>query len=136
MPVPEGEQTRLMHPALATRLTGDKPYYMTGGLIPHLTKKGHFWKSSCPATHMAVLKYRLYIDPVQSANLETVEQIDCGWMAPLRKMALLPRRHHWPSLHCWGTAPFSHSPNISSTCLCETPAVGFCGGPGVMPLFH
>ena len=49
MPVPEREQTRLMHPALATRLTGDKPYYMTGGLTPHLTKKGHFWKSSPPA---------------------------------------------------------------------------------------
>ena len=28
----------------------------------------HFWKSSPPAIHMAVLKYRLYIDPVQSAN--------------------------------------------------------------------
>ena len=78
-----------MHPALATRLTGDKPYYMTGG--PHLTKKGHFWKSSPPAIHMAVVKYRLYIDPVQSANLETVEQIDCGWTAPL------PRRSQYDS---------------------------------------
>ena len=70
MPVPEGEEARLMHPALATHLTGDKPYYMTGGLIPHLTKKGHFWKSSPPAIHMAVVKYRLYIDPVQSAIRE------------------------------------------------------------------
>ena len=80
-----------MHPALATRLTGDKPYYMTGGLIPHLTKKGHFWKSSPPAIHMAVVKYRLYIDPFQSANLGTVEQIDCGWTAPL------PRRSQYDS---------------------------------------
>ena len=76
-----------MHPALVTRLTGDKPYYMTGGLIPHLTKKGRFWKSSPPAIHMAVLKYHLYIDPVQSAGLATVEQIDCGWTAPLPRMS-------------------------------------------------
>ena len=42
MPMPEGEKARLMHPALVTHLTEGKPYYMTGGLIPHLTKKGHF----------------------------------------------------------------------------------------------
>ena len=56
-----------------------------------MTKKGHFWKSSPLAIHMAVLKYRLYIDPVQSATLETVEQIDCGWTAPL------PRRSQYDS---------------------------------------
>ena len=61
MPVPEGEKARLMHPALVTRLTGDKPYYMTGGLI-------HLLEEFPPAIHMAVLKYRLYIDPVQSAK--------------------------------------------------------------------
>ena len=64
MPMPEEEATRLMHPALVTHLADSKPYYMQGGLIPHLTKKGHFWKSTPPAIHMAVLKYRLYIDPV------------------------------------------------------------------------
>ena len=34
---------------------------------------------------MTVLKYRLYIDPVNSAHLKQVEQIDCGWVAPLPK---------------------------------------------------
>ena len=86
MPMPEGEKARLMHPALVTHLAEGKPYYMKGGLIPHLTKKGYIWKSS-PAIHAAVLKYRLYIDPVQSAHLESVEQIDCGWTAPLRRMS-------------------------------------------------
>ena len=131
MPVPDGEKARLMHPALVTRLTGDKPYYMTGGLIPHLTKKGHFWKSSPPAIHMAVLKYRLYIDPVQSANLETVEQIDCGWTAPLSRRSQrdsatglhqplsASNGQYWVKKH--GTtakaALFSVSLNISSRCL-------------------
>ena len=54
-------------------------------MIPHLTKKGHFWGSTVPAIHLAVLKYRLHIDPVQSAHLKSVEQIDCGWTAPLPK---------------------------------------------------
>ena len=58
---------------------------MKGGLIPHLTKKGHFWKSTPPAIHTTVLKYRLYIDPVNSAHLKQVEQIECGWVAPLPK---------------------------------------------------
>ena len=87
MPMPEGEKARLMHPALVTHLDEGKPYYMKGGLIPPLTKKGHFWKSSPPAIQVAVLKYRLYIDPVQSAHLESVEQIDCGWTAPLPRMS-------------------------------------------------
>ena len=84
-PMPEGDATRLMHPALVTHLAESKLYYMKGGLIPHLTKKGHFWKSTPPAIHLAVLKYRLHIDPVQSAHLKLVEQIDCGWTAPLPK---------------------------------------------------
>ena len=64
MPMPEGDATVLMHPALVTQLAGSKPYYMKGGLIPHLTKKGHFWKSTPPAIHLTVLRYRLYIDPI------------------------------------------------------------------------
>ena len=78
MPMPEGDAIALMHPALVTHLAGSKPYYMKGGLIPHLTKKGHFWKSTPPAIHMTVLKYRLYIDPIQSAHLKQVDQVDCG----------------------------------------------------------
>ena len=95
--MPEGDATRLMHPALVTHLADSKPYYMTGGLIPHLTKKGYFWKSTPPAIHLAVLKYRLHIDPIHSAHLKSVEQIDCGWTAPLPKMS------HYDStigLHC------------------------------------
>ena len=85
MPMPKGDATRLMHPALVTHLAESKPYYMKGGLIPHLTKKGHFWKSTPPAIHLAVLKYRLHVDPIQSAHLKSVEQVDCGWTAPLPK---------------------------------------------------
>ena len=104
MPMPEGDTVRLMHPALVTHLAEGKPYYMKGGLIPHLTKKGYFWKSSPPAIHMAVLKYRLYIDPVQSAHLNSVEQIDCGWTAPLPKMSQYDSStglHHTLSAHTW-----------------------------------
>ena len=61
MPMPEGDAERLMHPALVTHLAESKPYYIKGGLIPHLVKKGHFWKSTPPPIHMAVLKYRLQI---------------------------------------------------------------------------
>ena len=83
MPMPEGDATALMHPALVTHLTGSKPYYMKGGLIPHLTKKGCFWKSTPPVVHMTVLKYRLHIDPVKSAHLNQVDKIERGWTAPL-----------------------------------------------------
>ena len=50
MPAPEGDATALMRPALVTHLTGSKPYCVKGGLIPHLTKKGYFWKSLHVAT--------------------------------------------------------------------------------------
>ena len=74
-----------MFPCLVTWLTGNQPYYMKGGLIPHLTKKGCFWKSMAPA----VLKYRLHIDPVNSAYLNQKDKIDCGWTTPL------PRVHQY-----------------------------------------
>ena len=87
LPSTNANATRLMHPALVTHLADSKPYYMQGGRIPHLTKKGYFWKSAPPAIHMAMWKYRLHIDPVQSAHLKSVEQIDCGWTASLPKQS-------------------------------------------------
>ena len=89
MPVPEGDAPAFMHERLVTSLTGNQTYYMRGGLIPYLTKKGSFWKNQAPAIHAAVLKFRLHIDAVSSAHLEKVEKIDCGWMPPL------PRVHHY-----------------------------------------
>ena len=56
MPIPETDETSAMHPALVTGLTLSKPYYRQGGLIPHLSRKGHFWKSSRPAIHETVLE--------------------------------------------------------------------------------
>ena len=92
MPMPEGDASRLMHPALVTHLAESKPYYMNGGLMPHLTKKGRFWGSTVPAIHLAMLKYRLHIDPAQSAHLKLIEQIDCGWTAPL------PKKSHYDQI--------------------------------------
>ena len=89
MPLPGGDAPALTHPCLVTSLTGNQPYYLKGGLIPHLTKKGWFWKSTPPAIHLTVLKYRLHIDPVTSAYLDQIGKIDCGWTAPL------PRVHHY-----------------------------------------
>ena len=86
MPMPEGDAPAFMHPRLVTSLTGNQPYYIRGGLIPHLTKKGYFWKSMAPAIHLAVLKYRLYIDPENSAHLAEMKQIDCGWVPPLSRI--------------------------------------------------
>ena len=89
MPVPEGDAPAFMHKRLVTSLTGNQPYYMRGGLIPHLTRKGSFWKSQAPAIHTAMLKFSLHIDAVNSAHLDKMEKIDCGWMPPL------PRVHHY-----------------------------------------
>ena len=65
-------------PCVVTSLTGNQPYYMRGGLIPHLTRKGSLWKSQAPAFHNAVLKLRLHIDAVNSAHLDTMEKIVAG----------------------------------------------------------
>ena len=64
-------------------MTGSKPYYREGGLIPHLSKKGFFWKSTRPAIHETVLAYHLLIDPTNSDHLNKVDKVACGWLAPL-----------------------------------------------------
>ena len=56
MPIPDTDDTSLMHPALVTELTMSKPYYRQGGLIPHLSRKGFFWKSTRSAIHETVLQ--------------------------------------------------------------------------------
>ena len=87
MPIPDMDDTSLMHPALVTELTGSKPYYRQGGLIPHLSKKGFFWKSTRPAIHETVLMYQWHLDPTDSARLNQVEKIPCGWIPPLSKIS-------------------------------------------------
>ena len=62
MPVSAGEAADFMHPRLVTYLTGYHAYYTRGGLVPHLTKKGPFWKSQAPAIHNTVLQYKIFID--------------------------------------------------------------------------
>ena len=89
IPVSEGDAPAFMHERLVTSLAGNQSYYIRGGLIPHLTRKGFFWKSQAPAIHLAVLKYRLHIDAVNSAHLDKMDKIDGGWTAPL------PRVHHY-----------------------------------------
>ena len=68
MPVPDMDDTSLMHPALVTELTESKPYYRQGGLIPHLSRKGLFWKSTRPAIHETVYMYQVHLDPTVSAS--------------------------------------------------------------------
>ena len=89
MPVPDGDAPAFMHNCLVTSLTGNQPYYMKGGLTPRLTIKGYFWKSLAPAIHTAVVMFRLHIDPVNSAHLDKMDKIDCGWVPPLLRM------HHY-----------------------------------------
>ena len=78
MPVSEGEAPSFMHKSLVTSLTGNQTYFTRGGLIPHLTKKGFFWKSQAPAIHTTVLQYKLHTDAVNSAHLAKMDTIDCA----------------------------------------------------------
>ena len=87
MPIPDMDDTFLMHPALVTELTGSKPYYRQGGLTPHLSRKGLFWKSTRPAIHETAFMYQLHLDPTVSARLEQVEKIPCGWTPPLPRLS-------------------------------------------------
>ena len=96
MPVPEGDAPAFMHNRLVTSLTGNQPYYMRGGLIPHLTKKGSFWKSQAPAIDHAVLKYRFDIDAVNSAHLDKLEA--AGWLLFLGCIIMM--EHGVSSLSC------------------------------------
>ena len=82
MPVFAGEAAEFMHPKLVTYLKGYQSYYTRGGLGPHLTKKGFFWKSQAPAIHNVVLQYKLFIDRENAAHLEKLERIECGHVPP------------------------------------------------------
>ena len=87
MPIPDTDQTSAMHPALVTELTMSKPYYRLGGLIPHLTREGSFWKSTRSAVHETILEFQLYLDPTDPARLKQMEVILCGWVPPLQKIS-------------------------------------------------
>ena len=76
-----------MHPALVTELTLCKPYYRLGGLIPHLSREGFFWKSTRPAVHETILEYQLYLDSTDPARLSQMEKILCGWVPSLPKIS-------------------------------------------------
>ena len=79
-----------MHPALVTELTGSKPYYRQGGLIPHLSRRGLFWKSTQPAIHETVYIYQYHLDSTVSTRMEQVEQVEkipCGWTPPLPRLS-------------------------------------------------
>ena len=86
MPIPDTDQTSAMHPALVTELTLSKPYYRLGGLIPHLTREGSFWKSTRSAVHETILEYQLFLDPADPARLKQMEVIPCGWVSSLQKI--------------------------------------------------
>ena len=87
MPIPDTDDTSLMHPALVTELTGSKPYYRQGGLIPHVSKRGLFWKSTRPAIHETVYLYQYNLDPAVSARFEQVDKIPCSWSASLPRLS-------------------------------------------------
>ena len=91
LPIPDVDGKPLMHPALVTELTGSKPYYRKGGLIPHLSKKGFFWKSARTAIHETVYEYQAYLDPTDPDKLKEVDKVPCGWVSPL------PRIHDYNS---------------------------------------
>ena len=82
-PMAEGDAPKLVHSSLVTALASEKPYYIEGGLIPHLTKKGYFWKSTPPAIRLSLLQHRRHIDPAGAVILQQMEELDCGWISPL-----------------------------------------------------
>ena len=85
MPIPDTDETSAMHPALVTALTTSKPHYRLGGLIPHLSREGCFWKSTRPAVHETIVEHQLSMDPVDSTYWRQVDRIICGWTPPLSK---------------------------------------------------
>ena len=89
MPMPEGDAPAFMHNRPVTSLTGNSAllYQRRSHISPD--QEGTFLESQAPAIHQAVLKYRLHIDAVDSAYLNKMDKIDCGWTAPL------PRLHHY-----------------------------------------
>ena len=87
MPIPDTDETSAMHPALVTALTTSKPHYRLGGLIPHLTREGSFWKSTRLAVHETILEYQLSLDPTDHAHLSQMDRITCGWIPSLPKVS-------------------------------------------------
>ena len=85
MPIPDTDETSAMHPALVTALTASKPHYRLGGLIPHLSREGCFWKSTRPAVHETIVEHQLSMDPVDPTYWRQVDRIVCGWTPSLSK---------------------------------------------------
>ena len=50
--------------------------------MPHLTRKGLFWKSQAPAIHNTALQYKIFIDVENAAHFEKLERIECGHVPP------------------------------------------------------
>ena len=86
LPIPDVDDQSVMHSALITELTEGRPYYRKGGLIPHMSKKGLFWKSTRTAIHETIYEYQAYLDPTDPDKLKEVEKIPCGWIPPLPKI--------------------------------------------------
>ena len=83
MPVSKEEVASFMHPKLVTYLTGFQPYFSKGGLIPHLTRKGMFWKSQPTAISNAMLQFKLCTVGDASAELDKLDKVECGCVPPL-----------------------------------------------------
>ena len=80
MPIPDTDETSVMHPALVTRLALSKPYYRLGTLIPHLSKEGSFWKSTRLALHETVLAHTSWsLIPMTQRTYRQLE-VDPMWM--------------------------------------------------------
>ena len=77
-----------MRPIYAsTYLTGCEQYFSKGGLskgglIPHLTRRGFFWKNQPTTINNAVLQYKIYIDGESAAYLDTLDKVECGHLPP------------------------------------------------------
>ena len=87
LPIPDVDDQSVVHSALVTELTEGRPYYRKGGLIPHLPKKGFFWKSTRTAIHETIYEHQIHLDPTDPDKLKGVEHIPCGWIPPVPKIS-------------------------------------------------